>query len=165
MDYIPDGDLRQYLKNNYDKSDFRNKLNQLHSIIEGLKSIHEKGLIHRDFHSGNILNRKAFINNNVLCYITDLGLSRLISEADEEGKIYGQMTYIAPEVLTKKSYTPAADIYSLGIVAYEIFANASPYLNRDYDDVDFALKICQGLRPNLDKLKIPQLLKDLIVRC
>ncbi|CAG8465663.1 22861_t:CDS:10 [Gigaspora margarita] len=56
---------------------------------EGLKSIHKKGLAHCDLHPSNVLNRKAF--NNTFCYLTDLGLSRLVSEENEEGKIYGQL--------------------------------------------------------------------------
>jgi len=49
-------------------------------------------------------------------------------------------------------------------VAYELFANAFPYTDLPHDD-SLAPKICQGLRPNIDKLPIPQLLKNLIKKC
>ena len=71
---------------------------------------------------------------------------------------------MAPEVLGKKSYTPAADIYSFGIIAYEMFADKSPYQEHAHDEF-LALKICQGLRPSLDEARVPQLLKNLIERC
>ncbi|CAG8822988.1 22660_t:CDS:2, partial [Gigaspora margarita] len=51
------------------------------------------------------------------------------------------------------------------MVAYELFSSTSPRPNRNYDDANLALKIFQGLRPNLDKLTIPQLLKNLIKSC
>jgi serine/threonine protein kinase len=113
MDYIPDGDLRKYLRNNCDKSDFKSRLNQLYSIAEGLKNIHEKELIHRDFHPGNILNKRFFIfgNASIECYITDLGLCKPANQ-EEEDEIFGVLPYVAPEVLKGERYTLASDIYS-----------------------------------------------------
>ncbi|CAG8717959.1 11107_t:CDS:2, partial [Racocetra fulgida] len=160
MDYVPNGDLRQYWKNNC--LPLKSKLSQLLTIAEGLKSIHEKELVHRDLHPGNILNRElsGIGSGNVLCYITDLGLSRLVNEIEQEGKIYGQMTYISPEVLLEQPYTKASDIYSFGIIAYELLANSYPY--PETNDLELSLKVCQGYRPDIDKVLIPQLLKDLI---
>lgn len=156
MKYVEGGDLRKYLTSN--KLTFNDKLKRLINIIQGLKDVHQKNLVHRDFHSGNILN------SDIQSFITDLGLCKPVNEVNQEKEIYGVLPYVAPEVLSKKGYTLASDIYSLGMVAYEIFSNASPYLDREYD-TSLAVEICQGLRPNLDMIKIPQLLKDLIKRC
>src|SRR4051794_10638198 len=157
MQYIKGGDLRKYLKSK--NLTFQDKLLRLAKIIQGLKDVHSKNLVHRDFHSGNILN------SDIQSFITDLGLCKPADEAnDKEEEIYGVLPYVAPEVLRKKGYTPASDVYSLGVVTYEIFANASPYLDREYDTT-LALNICQGLRPNLGELKIPPMLKDLIQKC
>ena len=62
MKYIKDGSLRKYL--NAHRPIFENKLHLLWKISDGLSSIHERGLVHRDFHSGNILKK------GVLCWIT-----------------------------------------------------------------------------------------------
>lgn len=128
----------------------------MQTITSGLNSIHSKGLVHKDFHSGNILNYGC------LSYITDLGLCRPTSGNDDE-KIYGVLPYVAPEVLLKKTYTQSSDIYSFGIVAYEVMTGLPPYHDRPYD-IDLALGICQGLRPTFN-IKIPQLLEDLIKQC
>jgi len=152
------GDLRQYLMNN--KLAFKGRLRRLSNIAAGLKKIHKQGLIHRDFHPGNILSGGL----GGYSYITDLGLCKPANEITKEEKIYGVMPYVAPEVLQSKPYTQASDIYSLGIVMYEIFSNACPYLDREYD-TSLASDICRGLRPSLDEVKIPQLLKNLIQRC
>ncbi|CAG8467863.1 19080_t:CDS:2 [Racocetra fulgida] len=55
MDYVRGGNLRDYLQKNNKKLDLKKKLIQLQSIAEGLEDIHDKGLVHKDFHLGNIL--------------------------------------------------------------------------------------------------------------
>src|SRR6185369_12610399 len=110
------------------------------------------GLIHRDFHSGNVLCNRT----HNLSYIT-------ANEEDKEEKIYGVLPYVAPEVLLGKQYSQAADIYSWGIIAYEILTGLPPYHDFAHEEY-LAIKICQGLRPKFT-IKIPQLLEDLITRC
>ncbi|CAI2162204.1 17139_t:CDS:2 [Funneliformis geosporum] len=90
-------------------------------IAKGLNTIHEQNLIHRDLHSGNVLNKEG------PSHISDLGISRPVNFQKEEGKIFGVLPYVAPEVLQDNPYTKASDIYSFGIIAYELFANAYPY--------------------------------------
>lgn len=161
MKYITGGDLRQYLSNNQ-YNHLRNRLAQLTEIVNGLKKIHDKGLIHRDLHPGNILNKQVDFEN-VKCYITDLGLSKPVNEIDN-GKVYGVLPYVAPEILRGQPYTQASDIYSFAMIAYEVLTNSCPYPGLAYDRLSVS-KICQGLRPNLEVIKIPQLLKDLVKRC
>lgn len=166
MEYIKHGNLRQYLQNN--RENFKGKLYQLLYIASGLESIHHQGLVHRDFHTGNILRDINY------CHITDLGLCRPANETDKEGKVYGVLPYVAPEVLRGKEYTLTADIYSFGMVIYEYVSGLPPYTVYDQElknykeiphDISLILKICEGLRPNLDTFKAPQLLKDLIKKC
>ncbi|MCE8162870.1 MAG: protein kinase [Candidatus Moeniiplasma glomeromycotorum] len=157
MDYIENGNLREYLRINYNKLDFSDRLVRLSYIAMGLNSIHQQGLVHRDFHPGNIL-----VFNYYMSYIADLGLSGPVSEEDEE-KIYGVLSYIAPEVLNKEPYTQASDIYSFGVVAYEIFSCFPPYYYLEHDAA-LASLICKGLRAQF-QIKIPSLLKNMIERC
>ncbi|CAI2180945.1 666_t:CDS:2 [Funneliformis geosporum] len=134
MRYITYGSLRKFLNENYEQLELKDKLRQLLSIVNGLKSIHDKGLVHRDFHTGNILS-----DEDDSCCITDLGLCRPASEVDQN-KIYGVLPYMAPEVLRDKNYTQAADIYSFGIVIYEVLSGLPPYCNLPHD-VFLILKI------------------------
>src|ERR1700722_14114523 len=71
MEYADDGNLRQRLNRDFNSLNWNNKFHILNNIISGLGNIHEKGLIHQDFHSGNILNHIG----NSMC-ITDLGLCK-----------------------------------------------------------------------------------------
>ncbi|CAI2188470.1 2641_t:CDS:2 [Funneliformis geosporum] len=133
---------------NHDKLDynerlelgFKNKFSRLNNIIYGLNEIHKQKLVHCDLHSGNILNGKINSDGEVeiTSYITDLGLCRPANEINKK-KVYGVLPYIAPEVLQGQPYTQKADIYSFGIVVYEL--------------------------PDIDSLKVPHLLKDLIKKC
>jgi len=125
------------------------------------------GLTHRDFHSGNILNKKTS-KKDVQCYITDLGLCKPANETSQEDKVFGVLPYVAPELLSKKEsesipYTQAADIYSFGIIAYEILSSLPPYYDLSHDPA-LGAQICTGLRPQF-QIKTPPLLEDLINRC
>src|SRR3954451_16374948 len=158
MQYMKNGSMSQYLKSNYDKLNLYSQLRILYRIARGLKNIHNKGFIHKDLHSGNILSY-----NNYACYITDLGLCKPVNKKDEK-KIYGVLPYVAPEVLRGKTYTQSADIYSFGILACEILSGLPPYHNLPHDEF-LALKICQGLRPKFNNVKVPLLLENLINQC
>ncbi|CAG8671924.1 2778_t:CDS:2 [Cetraspora pellucida] len=73
------------------------------------------------------------------------------------------VTYVAPEVLLTKTYTHKADIYSLGIILYEITTGLSPYYNIP-DDVDLTSNICNGIRPELPN-STPKLISQIISHC
>ena len=158
MQYIENGSMSQYLKSNYNELDLYDKLSLLLNIVQGLKDIHNKGFVHKDLHSGNIL-----IYDGSVCFITDLGLCKPVDEQDEK-KIHGVLPYVAPEVLRGKTYTKSADIYSFGILACEILSGLPPYHNLPHDEF-LALKMCQGLRPKFINVKVPLLLENLIDQC
>jgi serine/threonine protein kinase len=159
MDYAENGSLRQYLNNRFNLLGWKEKLFSLYAIANGLADIHDKGLIHRDFHCGNILNGSDF------AYITDLGLCKPANEKSKKSEkhIYGVLPYVAPEVLRGKEYTQASDVYGFGVIAYEVCTGLPPYHDMAHDEL-LAMKICQGLRPN-SNYKIPQLILDIIKQC
>jgi serine/threonine protein kinase len=159
---LKDGSLRQYLNDGFNSLDWKKKLNILRCISSGLEGIHMSGLIHHDFHCGNILGN--FEDN--LAYITDLGLcqpANIKSSQSDNKKMYGVLPYVAPEVLRGKEYTQASDIYGFGIIAYEICTGLPPYHDVAHDEF-LAMKICQGLRPK-SNYKIPQLIFEIINQC
>jgi serine/threonine protein kinase len=158
---LKDGSLRQYLNDDFNSLDWKNKLNILWCISIGLRDIHNSRLIHHDFHCGNILSN--FRND---AYITDLGLcqpTNTKSSQSDNKEIYGVLPYVAPEVLRGKEYTQASDIYGFGIIAYEICTGLPPYHDVAHDEF-LAMKICQGLRPK-SNYKIPQLIFEVINQC
>ncbi|RIB29794.1 kinase-like domain-containing protein [Gigaspora rosea] len=116
-------------------------------ITSDLQIIHSHDLVHRDLHSGNIL-----LNSLKSAYIADLGLSitaniELKSKSDG---IYGVLPYIAPEILNKQPYTKASDIYSFGIIMWEILYGKSVAFVQDsklQSKLQYQFQVCGGLRP------------------
>ncbi|RGB40849.1 kinase-like domain-containing protein [Rhizophagus diaphanus] len=109
--HILDKDLRKYLQYQHT---WKEKINIVEKIISALYNIHSHRAVHRDLHSGNIL----YLQYNDCWYISDFGFC---GPADKPLKsIYGNLPYIAPEVIIGKEYTFASDIYSFGILMWEI---------------------------------------------
>ena len=132
----------EYLTKDFKNLKWDKKIKILYRIIGGLRNIHEKEIIHHDFHSGNILQLK------ILPYIADLGLSCSTSQTSSSNKndICGVLPYIAPEVLKKKPYTMASDVYSFGVLMSVVSTGQQPFSNLAYDEY-LAMKICEGVRP------------------
>src|SRR5438034_1298102 len=86
-----------------------------------------------------------------------------IASENTKKNTYGVLPYIAPEILRGQNYTKAADIYSFGIIMYEVISGLPPYHNVIHDEI-LAIEICQGLRPRFN-IKVPQLIVHLIKRC
>src|SRR6185436_5074298 len=120
LEYAKDGNLREYLKINFNNINWRQKLYNLQELSYRLMNIHKLDIVHQDFHPGNILSSdfKGYLE------ISDFGLSKLIGanpNNPEKKNTVGVLPYIAPEVLSgDEEYTKAADVYSFGIIAYEI---------------------------------------------
>ena len=112
------GNLRHVLSSNFNDILWNDKINQLLYLASDLKSLHELGYFHKDFHSGNILQTRP--NNKSYAYISDFGLSGPSNEQKSDDKICGVLPYIAPEVLNGKPYTLSSDIYSFGVVMAEV---------------------------------------------
>ncbi|CAI2192841.1 17609_t:CDS:2, partial [Funneliformis geosporum] len=155
-----DGDLRHYLKKNFVDITWEKKLGIVYNIAHGLMTIHNAGLVHRNFHSGNIL--RHFNGSQSLTYISDLGQFRPSNNQDEDG-IYGVLAYIAPEVLYGEPYTEASDVYSFSMIMWEIASGQRPFYERPHG-ARLAWDICNGLRPQII-VETPQCYIELMERC
>ncbi|CAB4441459.1 unnamed protein product [Rhizophagus irregularis] len=156
------GSFNNWLNRNYKNFNWPYKLNVLNNIINCLKEMHQKQMVHCDFHTGNILFKDTYywITSN---YISDMGSSGEVDNIDET-KIYGVMPYVAPEVLRRSPYTKAADIYSFGMIMYFVATEKQPFANRAHDGL-LALDICKGIRPEINELIAPKCYIDLMKKC
>ncbi|RIB20862.1 kinase-like domain-containing protein [Gigaspora rosea] len=160
MEYAKKGSHRKLLDSKYNELDWASKIANLYYIADGLNTIHEAKLVHKDFHSGNIVNQNTFSP-----YITDFGLCKPVSQDPNSRELFGVLPYIAPEVLytSGKEYTQKSDIYSFGIIMSEVFTGYPPYHDIPHDK-DLATRICLGYRPKIS-CKTPQILLDLMNKC
>src|SRR6185436_5156392 len=154
MNYAEYGSLRNLLNNKFEELTWKRKYDNLLEIVIGLIKIHEMDLMHKDFHSGNIVNQSL-----TLSYITDFGLCKPVTENDPEN-IYGVIPYMAPETLSRGEYTKASEIYSFGMVILEVLTSYPPYYNIPHNE-NLVMDICKGLKPEI-KCEIPQFLKEIM---
>ena len=97
--------------------------------------------------------------------VCDLGLSKSVNSSQSTNStIQGVLPYIAPEVLHTRKFTQASDIYSFGIIMYQIANGEPPFRNWSSDDKCLAIRICDGLRPEMPD-SAPEAYKKLAERC
>jgi serine/threonine protein kinase/tetratricopeptide (TPR) repeat protein/TolB-like protein len=106
----------------------------LKQIAAGLDAAHAVGVIHRDFKSGNVMLVAAGDRRKpVRAVVTDFGLARDVAggsplaSISDTGTVVGTPAYMAPEQVEGAQLTPAADLYALGIVAYEMVTGVRPF--------------------------------------
>ncbi|RIA89502.1 kinase-like domain-containing protein [Glomus cerebriforme] len=135
-------DLRKYLQQNHNQLTWRERIQIVTNIVEALDDIHKEKVIHRDLHSGNILY--LLINQRFL--ISDLGFC---GPADKPlNSIYGNLPYIAPEILNGKGYTFKSDVYSIAMLMWEISSGQPPFNNYEHNYY-LATNIINGIRPKI----------------
>ncbi|MGA2600828.1 MAG: serine/threonine-protein kinase [Bryobacteraceae bacterium] len=91
-------------------------------LCAGLAAAHEKGVLHRDLKPGNVM-----LDGRGHVLLTDFGLAALAGEISGNEIRSGTPAYMAPEQLAGKEVTVRSDIYSLGLVLYEIFTGKRPF--------------------------------------
>ncbi|RGB39991.1 kinase-like domain-containing protein [Rhizophagus diaphanus] len=152
-----DVSLREYLQQNHNKLTWKEKINISFKIILALYYIHKENAIHRDLHSGNVL----YSQYTSVWLISDLGFC---GPADKSSKnIYGNLPYIAPEVINGKEYTFKSDIYSVAMLMWEITSGQPPFINYGHD-YNLAMNIINGIRPRIVS-GTPTEYKNLMEQC
>jgi len=144
MDYIQGSELNQVIHE--EKPGITTKINLLIQICKGMSAAHKNGVIHRDIKPSNIL-----IDANEHVYILDFGIAWLAANGKPEN-IVGTPDYMSPEQFSSpETVTHLSDIYSLGIIMYEMFTGQLP----------------PGHRKNLQQRlqNLPETLSDLILQC
>lgn len=127
MEYIQGTNLDEWLKNNQG-IDMRLKLTVLAKIIQGLQAAHSQGIIHRDLKPQNVL-----LDRSMNPHVLDFGIARSKDHVDAtaSGQVMGSPKYMSPEQIQGKDLDKRADIYSLGVMMYYMFAGEEPFTGED----------------------------------
>eukprot|EP00002_Diphylleia_rotans_P010344 TRINITY_DN207_c0_g1_i7.p1 TRINITY_DN207_c0_g1~~TRINITY_DN207_c0_g1_i7.p1 ORF type:complete len:611 (-),score=168.11 TRINITY_DN207_c0_g1_i7:29-1627(-) len=155
---IEPGNLKQVLRDEKINIPADKKLRIIRGVIEGMSYLHSQSppIIHRDLKTSNILIDKDF--NAYLC---DFGFARVKVQNQTMTKC-GTVAYQAPEILEGKRYNEKADVYSFGIVLWEIETRKAPY--DDMDGMKVTMSVVKGLRPEIP-LSIDSNMKRLMTKC
>lgn len=157
MQYAAYGDLRRYLQAPDTFISWKHAIYLSRWIMESLYKIHNRGFIHKNFHTGNIL-----IDHTERLLISDIGFTSFIEGKSDE--IIGVMPYISPEVFDLKPYTQAVDIYSFAMIMWE-FSSLQPPFGKLAHDHHLLIDICKNhLRPTITNAT-PRCWIDLMQQC
>lgn len=121
MEYVKGHTLRDVL-NKQGALPPRLALALIDPVIEGLAAAHNSGLIHRDIKPENVL-----IADDGRIKVGDFGLARAISATTSTGALIGTVAYLAPELVLGQPADARSDIYSAGIMLYEMLTGKQPY--------------------------------------
>lgn len=99
----------------------------MRQLIEGVQVLHSKNILHRDLKPENILMMNTGDENEVDVKIADFGLATFYCEDKPPAKNCGTTGYTAPEVLSKRPYGKACDMWSLGVIMYAMLQGYLPF--------------------------------------
>jgi serine/threonine protein kinase len=157
------GSLMDKLYESQSTPSFEKKMKWMVQIASAMCYLHSQNKVHRDLKPENI-----FISDSEDAVLGDFGLSREFSYSSINS-LAGTLLWIAPEIFKEESYTAKVDVYSFGIILYEIIFNKRPYQPEEFANLnEFSKKIKLGtLRPNLHmgRINIPDHLINLLKFC
>jgi serine/threonine-protein kinase len=152
MEYFPSHTLSAELPDNKPMT-FTKALQFSLDMATGMAVAHQAGVIHRDLKPANVL-----VNDEGLLKIVDFGVAAAASSGDTQltktGYVIGSPKYMAPEQILGKKVDETADIYSIGVIMYEMVTGVPPYSRGDhmsvmYQHVQGKAKLCQELNPEI----------------
>jgi eukaryotic-like serine/threonine-protein kinase len=133
-------------------------------IATGMAVAHQAGIVHRDLKPANVL-----IDNDLLLKIVDFGVAAAQSQGDTQltktGYVIGSPKYMAPEQILGKKVDERADIYSLGVIMYELFAGVPPYSRGDHMSVMYQHVQGKARQPIEINKDLPLELNNLVMKC
>jgi hypothetical protein len=160
MEFLPHGDLKNFLTRKKQPIEFLIKC--MTDVAMGMHYLCERGLIHRDLAARNIL-----LDENKTCKVSDFGLLREVPKDKSiyiaQGDSLSPIRWMAPESISDNTFTPATDVWSYGILQWEMFfPDRNPY--HDMDNTQVVAKVVTGYRMPLPE-ECPELVGKIMKAC
>jgi len=132
MEFMPGKDLKFRIREK-GKYDIKEGISLIIQACNGLGYAHRAGIIHCDVKPQNMI-----VTEDKRLKITDFGIARALSSINDSNKaeiVWGSPQYLSPEQALGEQPTPASDVYSLGVVMYELFTGSLPFDAKSTDEL------------------------------
>uniref|UniRef100_W5LIL1 Ephrin type-B receptor 3 n=1 Tax=Astyanax mexicanus TaxID=7994 RepID=W5LIL1_ASTMX len=163
-EFMENGALDSFLRLNDGRFTVTQLVGMLRGVAAGMKYLSDMNYVHRDLAARNVL-----VNSNLVCKVSDFGLSRFLDDNSSDptytsslgGKI--PIRWTAPEAIAFRKFTSASDVWSYGIVMWEVMSfGERPYWDMSNQDVMNAVEQDYRLPPPMD---CPAVLHQLMLEC
>ena len=134
-EYLAGGSLRKFLHQQEQHSvPLELVLKLALDIARGMQYLHSQGILHRDLKSENLL-----LGEDMCVKVADFGISCLESQCGSAKGFTGTYRWMAPEMIKEKHHTKKVDVYSFGIVLWELLTGQTPFDNMTPEQAAFAV--------------------------
>src|SRR5262245_333225 len=134
MEFLLGKDLEAVIKEKQSLS-VENKVDIILQVCKGLHAAHQKGIIHRDIKPANIR-----LQDDESAKIMDFGIARMgTSQLTKSGYIIGTLQYMSPEQISGEALDVRTDIFSTGVIAYELFTHINPFAGGGAVDIMYRI--------------------------
>ncbi|KAL3831911.1 hypothetical protein ACJMK2_023607 [Sinanodonta woodiana] len=122
-------------------------------IAEALIYMHSKGIVHSDLTTSNaLLDSKGYVK------LIDFGMASKVTSGQEAKSLHGTPDYMAPEVILNKGHNTAADLWSLGVIVYNMLAGWAPFADEDENYIQTYHNVLNGI----DDVDFPDDIENMI---
>ncbi|MFS0793592.1 Stk1 family PASTA domain-containing Ser/Thr kinase [Microbacterium sp. 1P10AE] len=158
MEYLPGITLRELLRE-HKRLTVDQTLTIMDAILSGLAAAHRAGIVHRDVKPENVL-----LAEDGRIKIGDFGLARATTANTASGaQLMGTIAYLAPELVTRGTADARSDIYSLGIMLYEMLVGEQPYKGEQPMQIAYQHATDSVPRPSAKNSGVPEQLDELVL--
>ncbi len=161
MEYVPGTDLKSIIKQR-GRFNISEAIDLIVQACEGIGYAHRSGLIHCDVKPHNML-----VTPDNRLKVTDFGIARALStiQPDEQSEIvWGSPQYFAPEQAAGQAPSPASDVYSLGVILYEMLTGQLPFQADDPEELARLHQEARPVPPRRFNFEIPPTLEQVILK-
>ena len=157
MEFVPGITLRDAM-NDFGLLDASRTLEIIEPLTAGLAAAHSAGILHRDLKPENI-----FLDDNGNVKLGDFGLARAITQHTETGSVVGTVAYLSPELVTRGQADARSDIYSLGVMIFEMLTGRQPFEGEQAVQIAYQHANDRIPAPSSIKPGVPPLLDEIVL--